>query len=250
MPRAHIAILVPSDDQWQAPMAVAVNDMVRFSMMNGVDVGIVNWRGATVSKARNGLVQLVPTGADAVLWVDSDIVMPPDALLRLLDHDKDIVGCLYNKRVPPYETVGRLKDPGADISKGGLHEADYLPGGFVMVKSKVYQSMKQPYYFETHRWPGDAVESFVDRLRDEAAVRTPDEAIAALMSVPAFTNWIEENHTADVALRPEALTSEDVSFCYKARHAGYQLWADLDLTFQLVHLAQVPVACLKPETKS
>jgi hypothetical protein len=40
-------------------------------------------------------------GADYILWLDADHFFPPDTLLRLLAHDKDIVGCNYARRSRP-----------------------------------------------------------------------------------------------------------------------------------------------------
>ena len=47
-----------------------------------------------------------PMSADEILWVDTDMQFPEDALLRLLAHDKDIVGCNYRTRTPPYACAG------------------------------------------------------------------------------------------------------------------------------------------------
>jgi hypothetical protein len=244
-----VAILVPSDDHWQAATATSIIDMVRFSMANGVDTGVINWRGAMITAARNGLVRLIPKGCDAALWVDSDIAMPADALLRLLDHDKDIVGCFYNQRVAPYSTVGQFADPALNAAPpaDGLHEAAYLPGGFVMVKKRVYDKLGWPWYGEITRWPGSAVESFCARLRAEALVRPPEEAIAALMSCTAFTSWLVENHAKDLETNPTAMISEDFFFSRLARNAGYKLWVDIDLTWQLAHMGVQPIQCFPPQ---
>ena len=248
-PRASVAICIPSNDQWQAATSVAVIDMIRFSLANRVDCGVINWRGATVTASRNGLVKLATDikGVDAILWVDSDMVMPPDTLLRLLDHDKDVVGCFYNKRTPPHETVGKLRDPNADISKGGLYEADYLPGGLALVKSSVYRKLAWPWYFESYRWPGDPVESFLARLRDTAVIDLPAEIAASLPG--SWRAWIAENHAADVATYAGNMVSEDIAFCKKARAVGYRLYCDVSLTYQVQHLAVMPVACAAPEPR-
>jgi hypothetical protein len=87
--------------------------------------------------------------ATHLLWIDSDMKVPSDGLVKLLDHDKDIVGTFYNKRVPPYETVGHLIDS-KDIHKGGLRLADVMPGGFVLVKREVYEALSPPWYRESY----------------------------------------------------------------------------------------------------
>jgi GT2 family glycosyltransferase len=51
-----------------------------------------------------------------VLFIDSDMVFPPDTLTRLLKHDLDIVGALSFQRKPPYTPCVyrrlRLGEPG------------------------------------------------------------------------------------------------------------------------------------------
>jgi hypothetical protein len=100
--------------------------------------------------SRNRLVR-VALGFDPacthILWIDSDMTFPQDALQRLLAHDKDIVGAFYNKRKPPYITVGHLLKP-VDISKGGLHQADLMPHGLCLVKREVYERLPAPWYVE------------------------------------------------------------------------------------------------------
>ena len=86
--------------------------------------------------------------ATHILQIDSDMMFPMDGLERLLSHDKDIVGAFYNKRVPPYETVGHLLHA-PDISKGGLYPADLMPHGFVLIKREVFEKLKSPWYYES-----------------------------------------------------------------------------------------------------
>jgi hypothetical protein len=108
---------------------------------------------SVVTIARNRLVRMAlafdppPTH---ILWVDSDMTFPPDSLVRLFKHDKDIVGAFYNRRTPPYTTTGILKDPlGSDVSKGGLHKAVVMPHGLVLVKKEVYEKLPSPWYKES-----------------------------------------------------------------------------------------------------
>jgi len=84
-----------------------------------------------------------------ILWIDSDMTFPANGLQRLLAHDKDIVGAFYNKRTPPYNTVGHLLVP-ADVSKGGIHRADIMPHGFVLAKREVYERIQSPWYSESY----------------------------------------------------------------------------------------------------
>lgn len=44
-------------------------------------------------------------GATHLLFIDSDMMFPPDTLKRLLEREKEIIGVEYNKRKFPLQTV-------------------------------------------------------------------------------------------------------------------------------------------------
>ena len=135
---------------------------------------------------------------------NSDMTFPYGGLQRLLAHDKDIVGAFYNRRMPPYTTVGHLLHP-ADVSKGGLHRADIMPHGFVLAKREVYEKLPPPWYSEGYD--------------------------------PVYAN----------ADDPDGSVGEDVSFSRKAVAAGIEIWCDADLTFEVGHIGEIVVPCLRPE---
>jgi hypothetical protein len=148
----RVAICVPSMNTWAANMAVCHSDLAVHSAVKGIGNYTFNIQCSVISSARNQLVRkalsIQPFPATHILWIDADMMFPADSLARLLSHDKDVVGAFYNKRVPPYNTVGHLiGEP--DIAKGGLHRADIMPHGLVLVKREVYEDkLKAPWYFE------------------------------------------------------------------------------------------------------
>ena len=138
------------------------------------------------------------------MWIDSDMKFSPNALVRLLDHDKDIVGAFYNKRTPPYETVGHLLDA-SNLASGGLRQADIMPGGFVLVRREVYEKLSPPWYRESY-----------------------------------------DLHLASEG-DPDGTVGEDVNFSRAAIAGGYDIWCDLDLTFEMGHVGEIVVPCVRPE---
>lgn len=62
-----------------------------------------------IYEARNMIAQRsVEDGFDRVVWFDSDMIIPPDALIRLhadMDTGKEFVSGLYFKRKPPINPV-------------------------------------------------------------------------------------------------------------------------------------------------
>ncbi len=71
-------------------------------------------------EARNHVVSETLTEAAAyeitgVFWVDDDIVLPLDAITRLLEHDLDFVAGLYFQRAAPYLPVAANLNPKGDF---------------------------------------------------------------------------------------------------------------------------------------
>lgn len=106
--------------------------------------------GCYIEDNRNGCVEyMLNTGIDFdwLLWIDSDMQFPSDALLRLISHDKDIVGVNYRQRTPPYAAVGIYLDHTDDhLMEPGLHKMEQLPTGFLLTRFKIYREMVYPWF--------------------------------------------------------------------------------------------------------
>jgi hypothetical protein len=103
----------------------------------------------------NKLVELAKTNeCTHLLNIDSDMIFPPNALQRLLSHDKDIVGYNYsyrgsqqNQSNPP--SVVKFKENGNYIDRyvpDGLFECDALGLGFLLFKTSVFDKLEEPYF--------------------------------------------------------------------------------------------------------
>jgi cellulose synthase/poly-beta-1,6-N-acetylglucosamine synthase-like glycosyltransferase len=242
-----VAICVPSQDSIKAKTAVSIAALVHYSLNQGLMVVVLNLEGATVSKARNNLVrQAIDWDCDYLFFYDSDMLVPPDTIVRLVNHDKDIVCVTYNKRSPPYETLGHLLGPERDVSKGGLFEASFMPGGAMMIKAAVVKKLGYPWFFETYFWDGvSPVASFIKMISDWSIVDLPLSVRATIAESPSFVEWLEANELAKLQYRDDvSMVSEDYNFCIRARRAGYQIWCDMDLTFQTGHIGNQVVTCI------
>ena len=62
--------------------------------------------------ARNAIVQAaLQTDADGVFWCDSDVVLPRDAVTRLLAEDKDfITGIYFQRRTPHFPLIAHYHE--------------------------------------------------------------------------------------------------------------------------------------------
>lgn len=244
-----VMIGLPSGRTWEARTATAVAGLATYSALHGVQIAIANLEGSMISKQRNDLVKMaIDAGMDYLLFVDTDMIMPPDALMRVLKADKDVIGATYNKRVPPYETLGRLKGPKPeDIHLGGVHEAELMPGGFMLVKTEVYRRIGWPYYWETYQWPGqDGIDSLKTYLRNSFYESPPEAVLDCLEQAEPLKAWLQAQYDEDKTRPRWDYYSEDLNFCRKLRKHGIKLYCDLSLTFQMVHLGTHEVTCKPP----
>lgn len=161
--------------------------------------------GSLVYIARNNLArQAIKAEADYVLWLDSDMVFAPDLLQRMLkacqEDDISFLTAVCFRRKPPYT----------------------------------------PCLFDK-----------LDRLPDDKGA-----AFSALLSVPEGRFKVGGCGFAGVLLSTDVLLSvgakyngrlfdplpgmgEDLSFCWRARQCGYDIWADANI--ELGHVGQMVV---------
>lgn len=206
--KSTVAVCIPSGENWKARTAVAYAELRLLSAVNDIGTATLNYQCSVISMSRNTLTRMalaLDPPCSHILWIDSDIVMPPDGLVRLLSHDKDIVGAFYNRRTAPYSTVGHLLEP-SDVSKGGLHRASVMPFGFVLVKRHVFEKISSPWFSESYD--------------------------------PVFATKED----------PDGAVGEDVGFSRKAISNGVEMWCDADLTFEIGHIGEAVVPCLRPES--
>lgn len=245
-----LAICLPSMSDVKADHADCYAAAAIYMASKGYALAMVREKSSMVTAARNNLCERsLEMGADWIFMADSDMAFPHDAIERLIKHDKDICGATYNKRVPPYETLGRMKVP-ADMTKftkGGLWEAEYLPGGFMLIRASALKTIPKPWFFETYLRPGNPVESFIAGVVDDRMLPMPPEVSASLSGNQILVDWLN----ADWPHEPTNRTmSEDYSFCKKARRHGFQIWCDLDLTWQMRHIGEHHVTCLPPSASA
>lgn len=102
--------------------------------------------------ARNEIAEkAAENGFDYVFFVDSDCVIPPNALERLVAHDKDIVAGMYFRKTHPYapvvykENAHGSYDVILDYPKDQLIEVDGIGMGVCLIKTSVFKKIEHPF---------------------------------------------------------------------------------------------------------
>jgi GT2 family glycosyltransferase len=184
-----VAVCFASGDMVHADFAIALAALCASAAP--IEAPIINAKSSIVAEARNRCVELAREhAADFLLFLDSDMVFPRDALQQLLAHGKDIVGATYPKRVSPYTVLGAPLPEGRVESDGALIEMRHLPTGCLLIRMTVFESLSQP------------------------------------------------NFRFLVDPQSGAILGEDYDFCDRARAAGFSIWCDSKLSFEIGHIGQ------------
>jgi hypothetical protein len=197
----HVLVATPSyDGKVVFDYVRSLLKMVRLADSRGIKTSFAPITGGSVSRGRNTATATLMAHDffTHLLHIDADMGWPPEALLRLLNADKDIVGCTYPKRMlterPQY--IGGL-EAGA-LAEDGFVRARYVGFGFTLVKREAIEKMIAFYPWASHK--------------DEA---NPNE----------MWNLCPDGMNLDTG----TYQSEDVQFCHLATEAGLEVWADIAL---------------------
>ena len=139
--------------------------------------------------------------ADYLMFVDSDMMFPPDALMKLIAHKRDIMTGVYFRRGAPYSPIiydfmpnGRVRNYTTIPDKP--FKVDACGAGFLLISKKVLKAYTK-----------------------EVAMRQPGMFLDGYMGQPFHhISFMTDNG-------PEQL-SEDVSFCHRMKALGFEIWAD------------------------
>jgi hypothetical protein len=169
---------------------------------------------ALISRGRGVAMGLFLTKpASHLLFVDADIGFAPEAVFRLLDAGKELVGGAYPKKAQtPGAPLAWEVDPlpGAGPARRGLQEVASVGAGFLLISRAAAQRM------------ADGHPELRAKLGDLSGAAVPEAAMV-------FDNLIEPESGRYLA--------DHQAFCRRWRGLGGQVWADFDLG--LTHLGEV-----------
>lgn len=132
--------------------------------------------GQSPAKSRNIIIeQAIANECTHIFFMDDDMIIPDTTILKLLEHDKDVVTALYLLRSFPHFPA--MFDEAYDNGKcrftfltpeiGGLVECVNAGLGAVLIKTEVFKNMEQPWVrlgeIEKDGWCDDV--GFFNRVR-------------------------------------------------------------------------------------
>ena len=114
------------------------------------DINFVIWEGCNVHQSRTNIVrEAIKNGSTHLLFIDSDMVFEPEAVEKIIQYDKDIVGVSYNMRKLPLTSTIKIHDENGVQSftpTKDLFECYAVATGFMLIKMSVFEKIKTPWF--------------------------------------------------------------------------------------------------------
>jgi len=117
------------------------------------DILLVTSYGSTLVNAREDCLNAaMKEGCSHILYVDSDVILPINALNSLLSCDVDLASGLCMRRGAPFDAIGwikikdSMKQPVFDPYKPGIHQVEWVGGGVALFKTSIFKELEKPYF--------------------------------------------------------------------------------------------------------
>lgn len=189
-----ITIGLPSNGYVRAETAIALSSAISFTAdtLFNIEAPV----GTHIHQLREHIAKrALEVEADYLMFIDSDMVFPPDGITKLLSRDKEIIGADYHHKFLPKRSVTKvdptklkpdqmIDDPlwhghkilALDNKPKELFEVRAVGTGFMLIKTEVFKKISPPWF------------------------------------------WFD--------LKDNQMQGEDVWFCERAHEAGFSVWCD------------------------
>jgi glycosyltransferase involved in cell wall biosynthesis len=175
--KTSVTIAVPTRDMVHSHFAYSLCQLVKTTVEHGINVFTFFDSSTILLNQRENLIEMAKEcNSEYILWLDSDMVFPPTTIIRLLEHNKDIVGCNYMKRTLPLKTVAYTNVNDWDSwvrmePKNDLIEVEGIGLGCILMKVNIFDNLTKPYFEFKYRedsedWYGEDF-MLIGKLRNQ-----------------------------------------------------------------------------------
>lgn len=150
-PKKKILLAIPTAKYIESETFKSIYDL---DVPDDVELTFQYFFGYNIDQVRN-LIAHWASHYDYLFSVDSDIVLPKDCLVKMYNHNVDMVSGIYIQRKPDTEileiyrknNIGGVSNvPLIHLQPSGLHEIDGCGFGCVLVKSEVIRKIGYPQF--------------------------------------------------------------------------------------------------------
>jgi hypothetical protein len=149
-----IAILTPYLQQVEALFTKSLADMVFASARANWswNIQVAMQQSSNLPQGRTLLARnAMNAGADWALWVDGDMVFPPDTLARLIGSGKEVIGANYPRRSRPttptaWKAGNYVYTTPEKVKAGEIEAVDHLGLGVCLISGSALRSISFPIF--------------------------------------------------------------------------------------------------------
>ena len=109
--------------------------------------------GSTLVSAREGCLELARKGgAEYILYVDSDVILPLNTLDSLISCDVELASGLCTKRGYPFNDIAwikindQIRETRFDPDVKGVYPVEWVGGGCALFKVSAFDKLERPYF--------------------------------------------------------------------------------------------------------
>jgi len=207
--KPSVFIAMPCYDSVKINTMLSIFQLIQHLGTSKVEVGINTMKSPLIHQARNYLTSVfLTTPYTHMLFIDSDVEFQPEAGLRMLVADKDIITTPYRAKNPDLNThtyTVKFADPKVvPILPGGLVEIEAGPTGLMLIHRRVFEKI----------------------IKNRPDLKIKNRANQALKETDKSHSYYY--NFFDFAFEDGYTFGEDVSFCKLARANGSKLYANIE----------------------
>ena len=147
----RLAIGIPAGEYLKTDMVFCLINLLG-TIGKEITTNVIIQQGIYVHQNRNDIVRgALEVDASHLLFTDGDMVFGTHHVVKLLEADKDIIAAAYNMRKFPLTSTVKLSDGNGHYRKdiklpNGLFPCAAAGTGFMLIKMKVFKSLKEPWF--------------------------------------------------------------------------------------------------------
>tara|TARA_Y100000593_G_scaffold76670_1_gene141812 strand:+ start:210 stop:824 length:615 start_codon:yes stop_codon:yes gene_type:complete len=146
----RVCVLITSGGSWESGFGFDLARCMAFTASQGIALNISLVSGSMLPQNRTMLVKdAVARQATHYMWFDDDMRFPKETILRLLEHDKEIVCANYRWRNSPEKWVSYTKEVGyieTTENSSGLEQVTSIGFGVLMTKPEAFTKIDEPWF--------------------------------------------------------------------------------------------------------
>lgn len=146
-----VCVCIPAQDMVHTTFFNSTIQCLFYSRNKGIDIVIKQMNGCYLDLLRNQLIESALTEKpDRIIMLDSDMIFPNSTIEHLAQADKEVIGCNYTRRRPPFDPIAcTFEDPNKRLdphAATGIGPVSILPTGVMMLKPEIFEKIKFPWF--------------------------------------------------------------------------------------------------------